>query len=224
MGNEEIREAARESVRSGADIRSKVHDLTLEALRKRRFDRQGIREVVRAVAEGAVLGADKSRADLRAALADAFRGMDEALTRSAEAARSALGQMVATGRDFTDAELKQALANLRKLEDDFLDTVGHVAEAAGEKVAPELRKVLGEARASGTETGRRVAATMTEFAQRFSIASIDLALAGIAAASEFGSRFAALASGVLAGMADALAKTETPPGREGPPKKDDAAG
>jgi hypothetical protein len=49
---------------------------------------------------------------------------------------------------------------------------------------------------------------MTEFAERFSLASIDLALAGIAAATEFGTRFAALASGVLAGMADALAKKD----------------
>lgn len=208
MSDEQIRDAASESVRSGADIRAKVRDLTLDGLRNRRFDRGGIREVVRAVAEGAALGADQSRAELRVALSDAFRGMDEALTRSAEAARTALGQMVATGRDFSDSELKQALASLRKLEEDFLDTVGQVADAAGEKVAPELRKVLHEARTSGTETGRRVGATMTEFAERFSLASIDLALAGIAAATEFGTRFAALASGVLAGMADALAKKD----------------
>lgn len=208
MSDEQIRDAASESVRSGADIRAKVRDLTLDGLRNRRFDRGGIREVVHAVAEGAALGADQSRAELRVALSDAFRGMDEALTRSAEAARTALGQMVATGRDFSDSELKQALASLRKLEEDFLDTVGQVADAAGEKVAPELRKVLHEARTSGTETGRRVGATMTEFAERFSLASIDLALAGIAAATEFGTRFAALASGVLAGMADALAKKD----------------
>lgn len=208
--SEAIREQASEAVRSGAEIRSRVHALTLEALTSRRFDREGIRQTVRAVAEGAALGAEKSRADMRQALADAFRGMDEALTRSAEAARSALQQMVAAGRDFSDAELKQALASVRKVEDDFLATVGHVADAASDKVAPEMRRILHEARVSGTETGRKVNATMTEIAERFSIASIDLALAGIAAATEFGARFAMLASGVLAGMADALQKTEDP--------------
>lgn len=208
QSGEGVKERASETVRSGADIRSRVHDLTLEALRSRRFDREGIRETVRAVAEGAALGAEKSRADLRQALADAFRGMDEALTRSAEAGRTAVQQMVATGRDFSDAELKQALANLRKLEDDFLATVGHVADAASDKVAPEMRKILNEARVSGTETGREVSSTMTEIAQRFSVASIDVALAGIAAATEFSARFAMLASGVLAGMADALAKKD----------------
>jgi len=161
QSGEGVRERASETVRSGADIRNRVHDLTLEALRSRRFDREGIRQTVRAVAEGAALGAEKSRADLRQALADAFRGMDEALTRSAEAGRTAVQQMVATGRDFSDAELKQALASLRKLEDDFLATVGHVADAASDKVAPEMRKILDEARVSGTETGRKVSSTIS---------------------------------------------------------------
>ena len=203
---ERTRSRAEKAVRTGADIRDRVHDVTLEALRERRFDREGIREVVRAVMEGAALGAEQSRADLRQVLVDAFRGMDEALTRSAEAGSSALQQMVAAGRDFSDVELKQAAASLRKLEDDFLATVGQVADAAGERVAPELRRILSEASASGTQTGRKVGATMTELAQRFSVASIDLALAGASAAAEFGARFAMLAGGVLSGMADALQK------------------
>jgi hypothetical protein len=210
QSGDETTERASEAVRAGDEIRRRVHDVTLEALRKRRFDREGIRQVVRAVAEGAALGAEASRADMRQALADAFRGMDEALTRSAEAARAALQQMVATGRDFSDSELKQALASLRRLEDDFLATVGRVADAASEKVAPEMRRILHEARVSGTDTGRKVSATMTEIAQRLSIASVDLALAGIAAATEFGARFAMLASGVLAGMADALQPKDGP--------------
>ncbi len=223
FSDEKTRDEAREAMRAGEEIRRRVHDLTLQALRHRRFDREGIRQVVRAVAEGAALGAEASRTEVRKALADAFGGMDEALSRSAEAARTALAQMVAAGRDFSDSELKQALANLRKLEEDFLATVGHVAEAAGEKVAPELRRILSEARASGTETGRKVSATMAEIAERLSVASLDLALAGVAAATEFGARFAALAGGVLAGMADALRPREAAAGeranhKEGAPK------
>ncbi len=210
-----FKERASEAVREGADIRARLHDLTLEALRRRRFDRDGIRAAVRTVAEGAALGAERSRADLRQALAEALRGMDEALVRSAEAGRTALTQLAATGRDFSDTELKQALASLRKLEDDFLSTVGHVADAASEKVAPELRRVLHEARTGGTETGRRVSSTMTEFGERFSVVSIDLALAGMAAAAEFGARFAQAAGGVLAGMADALAKKPDDPAKKG---------
>lgn len=208
LSDERLRESAGESVRKGNDIRARVHDLTLLALRSRRFDRREIREVVRAISEGITLGADQSRTDMRQSLSEAFRGLDEALRKSSEAGQSALRQLVAAGRGFSDQELKQALANIRKLEDDFLSTVGQVAEAANERVRPELREILEGARRTGTETGKQVAGIMTEFAQRFSAASIDVTLSGLEAASEFGARFAQVASGVLAGIADALRERE----------------
>ena len=71
--------------------------------------------------------------------------------------------------------------------------------------------MLGSARTSGTQTGKQVAATMSEFAQRFTVASIDVTLAGVQAAGEYGARFAMLASGILSGVADAL----RPPASDG---------
>src|SRR4030095_5591485 len=101
--DEGIREAASESVRAGVDIRARAHDVTLLALRARRFDRHGVREVVGAVTDGLALGAEQSRGELRQALAEAFRGLDDALTRSAQSGGAALRQFVATGKDFSDA-------------------------------------------------------------------------------------------------------------------------
>src|SRR5437867_2498638 len=113
LAGEGIKQAASESVREGVDIRARVHDVTLLALKNRRFDRHGMREVVQAITEGVAMGAEQSRGELRQALSEAFRGLDQALTRSAEAGRAALGQLVATGRDISDAELKQALATMK---------------------------------------------------------------------------------------------------------------
>ena len=48
LSDEGIKAAARETVRQGADIRAKVHELTLAALRRQRFDRHGMRDVIRA--------------------------------------------------------------------------------------------------------------------------------------------------------------------------------
>ena len=202
----EIRSAASESMRAGVDIRARIHDVTLLALRNRRFDRHGMQDVVRAVTEGIALGADESRADLRKALAEAFRGMDQALTRSAEAGRSALTQLVVSGRDLSDNDIKQALGTIKNLQDDFLTTAGNVAAAASDKVQPELKRVLDAARESGTESGKMAASTMTEVAQRFSVASIDVALAGLETATVVGSRFAQLAGGILSAIADVLAE------------------
>ena len=212
--SEQIRQAASQAVSQGADIRAKVHDLTLSALQRRRFDRHGFSEVVRAVTQGVVLGAEQSRADLRHALSDAFGGLDQAVLKSAEAGQAALRQLAASGQDFSDNEFKQALANLRRIEDDFLATVGLVADGASEKVGPELSRILGAARKSGTQTGKQVAVTVGEFAQRFSAASLDVTIAGAQAVGEYGGRFAMLASGILSGLAEAL-RPPLPDGHEG---------
>lgn len=191
--SEKLRQAAEESMRHGEEIRRRVHDLTLEALKNRRFDREGIRQVVKAVTEGVTRGAGEDASGLRKRLAEAFRGMDDALTKSVEAGQQALRQMTATGRGFSEHELKQGLAGLRRIEGDFIETVNQVASSANERLRPELKEALKQTLHAGTETGRQTARLMAEFT-----------LTGIELAGEFSARFAQLASGVLSGMADAL--------------------
>lgn len=215
FSTDEIRESASGSMR-GDDIHARVHELTLRALRSRRFDRREIRDVVRAITEGITLGAEHSREDLRRSLAEAFRGVDDALRKSTEAGQTALRQIVASGRDFSEHELKHAIADMRKLEDDFLSTIEQVTEGANARVRPELRDVLSHMRETGTSTGKQLAGMMAEFAQRLSAASLDVALGGLEAASEFSARFAQLAGGVLSGIADAISEKRTPSSGEPP--------
>jgi gas vesicle protein len=191
-----IRDAASEAMKAGGDVARRMRDVTLAALSNRRFDREGIREVVRSVTEGMAAAAPASGGSMRSALGQAFRGMDEALTKSVEAGESALKQMVATGRGISDNEVKQALAGLKKIEEDFVATVSQVASSANERVRPELQDLVKRATHAGTETGRQVAHLMAEFT-----------FTGIELAGEFSARFAKMASGVLAGMADALEKS-----------------
>jgi uncharacterized protein DUF6781 len=205
-GDDTIRQEASESLRGGFDIRARVRDVTILALKSRRFDRHGIRAVVGAVTDGLALGAEQSRGELRQALAEAFRGLDDALTRSAESGRTALRQLVATGKDYSDTDFKQTLATMKQLEDDFLSTAAHAAERASEKVQPELRQLIDTARMTGTDTGKAVASTFTELGQRFSAAWLDVALASVELASEVGTRFAQVTGGVLSGIADALSE------------------
>jgi hypothetical protein len=195
--DESIKRAAAESLGAGEDVRKRIHDLTLEALKSRSFDREGIRRVVRAVTEGMSVAAGGSRADMRHAFGEAFRGMDEALTKSVDAGHEALKQLVAAGRGISDNELKQALGGLKKIEEDFVSTVSQVADSANERARPELRELVRRATHAGTETGRQAAHLAAEFT-----------LAGIELAGEFSARFAQAAGGVLAGMADALQKPE----------------
>jgi uncharacterized protein DUF6781 len=193
---ETIRKAATDAMKAGEDVTRRFRDLTLDALRNRRFDREGIREVVRAVTEGMAAAAPASGGTMRKAMGQAFRGMDEALTKSVEAGEAALRQLVATGRGISDNEVKQALAGLKKIEEDFVATVSQVADSTNERARPELRELVKRAAHAGTETSRQTAHLMAEFT-----------FSGIELAGQFSVRFAQMASGVLAGMADALEKS-----------------
>ena len=196
MADDTLRKAAADAIKAGEDVTRRVRDITLEALKGRRFDREGIREVVRSVTEGMAAAAPSSAGGARKAMGEAFRGMDEALTRSVEAGESALRQLIATGRGISDHEVKEALAGLRKIEEDFVATVSKVAESANERVRPELAALAERATRAGTETGRQAAHLRKEFT-----------FAGLELAGEFSARFARMASGALAGMADALEKS-----------------
>jgi hypothetical protein len=200
-----LRKAASDAMKAGEDVTRRVRDLTLAALRNRSFDREGIREVVRAVTEGMAAAAPASGGSLRQAMGQAFRGMDEALSKSLEAGESAVRQMVATGRGVADNEVKQALAGLKKIEEDFVDTVSKVAASANERARPELRALVERATHAGTETGKQTAKLMAEFA-----------FSGMELAGQFSVRFAQMASGVLAGMADALEKSAAEKKRKAP--------
>jgi hypothetical protein len=191
-----LRKAASEAMKSGEDVGRRVRDITLQALANRRFDREGIRDVVRAVAEGIAAATPASGGTLRKAMGQAFRGMDEALSKSVQAGEDALRQLVATGRGINDNEVKQAIAGLKKIEEDFIDTVSKVASSTNERAGPELRDLAKRAAHAGTETGRQVAHLMAEFT-----------FSGIELAGQFSVRFAQMASGILAGMADALEKS-----------------
>lgn len=197
---------ASQSMRAGEGLRERMHDLTLRALRHRQFDRHSAREVMHAVTSGIAIGAADRGSDLRTALAEALRGVDDALTRSAEASRQALSQLAATGRDLTDNEIRRGLADLKQLEEDFLSAASRAAEAADLRVRPELQHFVRQARETGTATGKAVAHAFADLTRQWSKASIELAIASVEAAGQVGHRFAQLASGILSGIADALAK------------------
>lgn len=204
MSNEEIRAAAAESVTSGHDIRERVRDLTLQALQSRRLDFASIRDVMKSMTEGINVGAQQRGNDVRTALADAFTGMDQAMSKAAQAASLALKELGQRGRELSDTELKQGLERMRQMEGDFLDSVRQVSQATSGAVKSEWQELITHAQRAGTDTGRVIAETSREFSARMTSAMSEGALAGMEAARQFGERFAALASGMLSGMAEAI--------------------
>jgi hypothetical protein len=181
-------------------IRQRVKELTNQVLQQGRIDTQAVRDIVRVVTGQGAGNAPAAGAEARELFADAVRELDEALVRSANATHVALQQLASRGKDFTDNDLKEALVNLRKLEEDYSAAASRIAEAMSGNLRREMMELAARAQEVGAEASARVTTLMSEFANRMG----ESATSGIETVRGAGVRMALLASGVLAGVADAL--------------------
>jgi hypothetical protein len=179
-------------------IRQRVKGLTSQVLQQGRFDPDAVRDLVRAVIGRTPSNAAASGSEARELFADAVRGLDEALVKSASATHSALQLLASRGKDYTDNDLKQALICLRKLEEDYAAAANRVAEAMSGNLRHEMTELAAHAQNVSVEASARVATMMGEFASSMGANS------GLATMRGASVRMALLASGVLAGIADAL--------------------
>ena len=179
-------------------IRKRVRELTSQVLQHGRVDTEAVREVVRAVTGGS-FSADSRSAEAGEPLANAVRSLGDALQKSAAAAHDALQQLASRGKDFTDNDLKEALISLKGLEEAYIAAANRVSEAMTGNLRREMLGLATHAQGIGTEASARVAGLVGEFANRMGSAA-----SGLDTMRGAGVRMALLASGVLAGIADAL--------------------
>ena len=179
-------------------IRERVKGLTSQALQEGRIDPEAVRDIARAVIGGTAGNMGMSGAETRELFADTVRKLDEALVKSASATHDALQQLATRGKDFTDNDLKEALVSLRKLEQDYAAAASHIAEAMTGNLGREMMELAARAQNVGVEASARVASMMSVFAGGVGATS------GMAKIRDASVRMALLASGVLAGVADAL--------------------
>jgi hypothetical protein len=179
-------------------IRERVKELTSQALKQGRVDPEAVKGIVNAVLGQASGSSEASGAKVREFFADEVRQLDDALAKSASAAHGALQQLASRGQDFTDNDLKEALVSLRKLESNQVAVTNRLAGAMSANLRREMTELAAHAQNLGVEASVRVANMMGEFANSMGAGS------GLATVRGAGTRMAMLASGVLAGIADAL--------------------
>ncbi len=179
-------------------IRERVKGLTTQALKEGRVDAEAVRDIVRAVigaAPGTIGGSDAGSREL---FADTVKTLDEALVTSATATHEALRQLAGRGKDFSDNDLKEVLVRLRKLEQDYTAVSNHIAHAMTGNLRHEVMELAARAQNIGVEASARVASMVDEFSKGVDVTS------GMAKIRDASVRMTLLASGVLAGVADAL--------------------
>jgi len=214
-----LKNLARQSIKQGSNVRVAVRDLTLKALQQRELTLSQIRKVLRSVTEGVSLGVDKREIKVEKALSDTVAGMDDALLKAAQASNVALHRLTGEGYDYEDSNLKQALDELEKLEDEFLQSMVKASETAGEKIKAPCGRVLDRTKLSGTATGTQVASTVRDYAKRAQAAMRVQRETSFKTAHLLTQNFATLASGILIGMSEGLgAKHAASKGKAGTAK------
>ena len=191
-------------------IRDRARELAFQVLRGGQVDPQGVEEVVRSVIPGAGSEPEAPAGDPRQALLDSLDQTSAEINRCAAATNAVLMKIGTKGADFTENDLKEALAALSELQQTYVSATTLVANAATGNVQRELRRLAGMTQRASADAGVQTAKLMSEFAKRLSSASQVGATGGLEAARDYGVRMSMLASGVLAGFADAMSDAARP--------------
>ncbi len=193
------------SARGSAKLREAVEKATLAGLQGRELTLKNIRGALEAVTQAVSQGAAKNIAGIDAGslLDKAVQGMDDALLKAVQANRAALQQFVDRGADLREKHLKRALDDLDKFEDTLIGAVKKAAADAGPLTAP-WQQMLEKMKAGGTLSGSSAATTAEQFASQMHDTLRGGRAAGMRAAQALAEGYAAMASGVLVGMMDAL--------------------
>ena len=212
---------AEASAKQGEALRKAVADATLKALQGRELTLDNIRKVVKTVTQAATTGAAQntgSPVDVEGMLGKALAGMDAALLQAVEANRKALAQFVEHGAGLQEKQLKDAIANVEKMEDVFFATVAKATQAPGPLQGP-WEQVLGALKVKGTDTGAQATVAVEQLMSQAQTSLRAGRASGMRAAQAMLDSYAALVSGVLIGMSEGLTQKAGPASEPAPKPK-----
>ncbi len=194
------------SAKQGEAVRKAVSEATLRALQGRELTLDNVKKIVKTVTSAASVGIARNPApglDVEAMLGKALAGIDGALLQAVEANRKALEQFVSGGVSLSEKPLKEALANVEKMEDVFFAAVSKASEAAGPLQGP-WENALDVFKMKGSATGTQATQTVQGVMAQAQAMLRDGRSSGVRAAQAMLDSYAALVSGVLIGMSEGL--------------------
>jgi len=195
------------TAKQAAQLRQAVASATLQAMQGRELTLKNIRGALKSVSDAASVGAAKNMmegVDAESLLDKAVAGMDDALLKAVDANRAALQQFVSQGADMGDKHLKKALADLDKFEDTLFSALKKTAEGVGAPLAGPWAQVLEKMQAGGTQSCAKAATTAEQMLTQMQSTMRDTRAASMRAAQALAESYAAMVSGVLIGMSEAL--------------------
>ncbi|MEO7115983.1 MAG: DUF6781 family protein, partial [Caldimonas sp.] len=194
------------SAKQGEAVRKAVSDATLRALQGRELTLDNVKKIVKTVTSAASVGIARNPVpglDVEAMLGKALSGIDGALLQAVEANRKALEQFVSGGVSLSEKPLKEAMANVEKMEDVFFAAVSKAGEATGPLQGP-WENALDVFKMKGSATGTQATQTVQSVMAQAQAMLRDGRSSGVRAAQAMLDSYAAMVSGVLIGMSEGL--------------------
>lgn len=128
----QLRQTAEELVTRGSNLRAETSQLVADACSKAYASTDGLRSVVKAVAEGAIDGAKHNLpADPVSVLTPVIDGITDGLTKSAQAVKLTLEESTASGKRFAHEDLAKIGQDFTSLGGMISDIVTGAASALG---------------------------------------------------------------------------------------------
>jgi len=204
--NDSLQKEIQGAVERGDDVKETVKQITIKALAERKLDKESLGEVVKAVTKGAGLGAatHTHESDVKAVLAKALDGLDDALSATAEASKLALEEAAGNLKEFGKNDLKQALDDLAALEELYLDTLKQVAKSSDSAIGNILNDLIQHARHSGTAVGQRSREIIEKLNRDLAHTLNNTLTSGADTALKVSGQLSRAAAGFLEGIAQTL--------------------
>jgi hypothetical protein len=204
-----IEQFSQASARQGESLRKAVQEATLKALQGRELTLKNIKDVVKQVSGAAAQGAGQNpmgAAQMEPLLAKAIAGMDAALLQAVEANRRALTQLMEYGAGLRETQVRKALGDIEKMEDTFFETVRKAVAGAGANnpLQDAWSQALDKLQVKGSGMGAHATQTIEQLTDQAQAALREGRATGLKAAQTLLDSYAALASGVLIGMAQGM--------------------
>lgn len=211
-------ERVREAIERNRNVRNEVREIVVKALDESRLERDDLRQIVRDAMEGALHDAPDTTRETAARIQRVADGIEDALLAFADASRLAAEESGSRIDAFAEQDLKRALDDLQVIEGMVGETVKDLMKSGHETT----KIVLGRLARHTSRTGRGVTDAVRDAQDALHNALVSarpLSVSdGLRLARRGASGFAVVMSGILAGMAESLAPTDTAtgPGPEHP--------
>ncbi|MDH4276056.1 MAG: hypothetical protein OEW08_13560 [Gammaproteobacteria bacterium] len=123
-----IQKLTQRMLEQGVDVQREIRELSLQALREGKLDREHISAIVGAVVKGVKEARTTAAPPPTSPVAQALRGVEEALSASAEALKLALQEAASRTRQVTQQELRRGKEDLLTLEKMFVEIVAAMSQ------------------------------------------------------------------------------------------------